>query len=631
MNWITVAWPMIAATCFTLSALHLMIGFKRHDKQAHLLYATFAAGVACFALFELQMTQAATVDEFGFLQRWIHVPAYVLIVASIWSVHFFFGTGSARFAWALTGFYALLLAINFSTGASINYQRIEALRPIEVWGGVKVPIVDAVVNPWSRLEALAFVLWIVFIVQATVRLWRRGDRDSRRKAALVGGSFLFLGLVGASIAQLRHEGIIDFPYLRAWVVFAGLLALGYELSSDVFRATELARQVHLTEADAREQAERLRLALTGARLALWDWDLQAGTVYLSDRWQEMLGGHPQPIVITFRALSTLVHPDDFPELRRRLREVLKGRSPEYEVEHRVRTMSGNWIWIYSRGEVVARDPSGRALRMSGVNEDISERKQAEERFRQNEAEMAQQRSELAHLSRAAMLGELSGSLAHELNQPLAAILSNAQAAQRFLAQDPGDLREVRAILQDIVDDDKRAGEVIRRLRALLRKEGIEHQAVDVNEVVRDVLRIMRSDLVNRNVTVGTQLAPALPQVTGDRVQLQQVMLNLVINGCDAVEASRAPDRQLTVRTALVDGHIEVAVADRGNGIGPADLERVFEPFVTTKADGMGLGLAVCRTIVTAHAGRIWAARNADAGTTFRFTVPVPEPKASASA
>jgi PAS domain S-box-containing protein len=230
----------------------------------------------------------------------------------------------------------------------------------------------------------------------------------------------------------------------------------------VFRATELARQVHVTEAEAREQAERLRLALTGARLALWDWDLQAGTVYLSDRWQEMLGGHSAAIVITFRALSTLVHRMIFPELRRRLREVLKGRSPEYEVEHRVRTMSGNWIWIYSRGEVVARDPSGTALRMSGVNETSASASSQRSAFARTRQEMAQQRSELAHLSRAAMLGEISGSLAHELNQPLAAILSNAQAAQRFLAQDPGDLREVRAILQDIVDDDKRAGEVIRR-------------------------------------------------------------------------------------------------------------------------------------------------------------------------
>ena len=230
-----------------------------------------------------------------------------------------------------------------------------------------------------------------------------------------------------------------------------------------------------------------------------------------------------------------------------------------------------------------------------------------------------------------MLGELSGSLAHELNQPLAAILSNAQAAQRFLARNPGDLSEVNAILQDIVDDDKRAGEVIRRLRALLRKEEIEHQPVDVNEIVLEVLRLMRSDLVNRNVSVSVQLAPALPAITGDRVQLQQVLLNLVINGCDALDTLHARDRRLALRTALVEGQIEVSVTDSGKGIAAEELERVFEPFVSTKPDGMGLGLAVCRTIVTAHAGRIWATRNADTGTTFRFTVPAGNARIAAAA
>jgi signal transduction histidine kinase len=444
------------------------------------------------------MTQATTVEEFGSLQRWIHVPAYVLIVSAIWSTLFFFGTGNARYAWALTGFFAFLLAINFSTGVSINYLRIDALRPIEVWGGVTVPIAEAVVNPWSRLEALAFVLWILVMLDATVRLWRRGDRESRRKAVIIGGSFLLLGLIGALMAQLRHEGLLDFPYLRAWVVFAALLALGYELSSDVFRATELARQVHVTEAGAREQAERLRLALTGARLALWDWDLENGRVVP----ERALAGNDRRKRPADR--DHLCRPRRTRSPGRLSRAAaLPARDPqgersEYEVDHRVRTVAGEWIWIHSRGEVVLRDPNGKALRMSGVNEDITARRQAEEAA-------ARQRMELAHLSRVTMLGELSGSLAHELNQPLAAILSNAQAAQRFLQQNPGDLREVRAILQDIVDDDKRAGEVIRRLRALLRKEEIEHQALDVNEIVLEVLRLMRSDLVNRGVSVVTQL------------------------------------------------------------------------------------------------------------------------------
>jgi len=244
--------------------------------------------------------------------------------------------------------------------------------------------------------------------------------------------------------------------------------------------------------------------------------------------------------------------------------------------------------------------------------------------RQNEAE-------LAHLSRVAMLGELSGSLAHELNQPLAAILSNAQAAQRFLARNPGDLGEVRAILQDIVDDDKRAGEVIRRLRALLRKEEVEHHALDVNDVVLEVLRLMRGDLVNRNVSVSTQLAAALPAVTGDRVQLQQVLINLVINGCDALEGEGARERQISVRTRVAGDQVEVSVADSGKGIAADSLERVFQPFVTTKVHGMGLGLAVCRTIVTAHAGRIWAARNPGAGATFHFTLPAAKAKVAANA
>ena len=614
---------MIAASCVTLAVLHLMIGVRRRERT-HLLYATFAVGIACFTLYELQMTQATTVAEFGLLQRWIHIPAYVLIAASIWSVHFFFGTGNARFAWALTGLYALLLAINFSSGVSINYLRIDALRPVQVWGGVTVPIADGVVNPWSRLEAAGFVLWIFFILDATVRLWRRGDRESRRKAAIVGGSFLLLGLIGASLAQLRHEGLIDFPYLRAWVVFAGLLALGYELSSEVLRAGQLARQVEAGEAQIRANAERLRLALTGARLAWWDWDLASNNVFLSDRWQEILGGPAQPVVTSFPELAALVHPDDLPALRRTLRETLRGERSEYEVDHRVRPLSGDWVWIHSRGEVVSRDASGRALRMSGVNEDITARRHAEEA-------LAQQRTELAHLSRVAMLGELSGSLAHELNQPLAAILSNAQAAQRFLAQSPGDLAEVSAILQDIVHDDKRAGDVIRRLRLLLRKDLMEHVPLDVNEIVQDVLRLMRSDLVNRNVTVSTQLEPALPPVTGDRVQLQQVLLNLLINGCDALDGLHARERHLAVRTTFANGCIEVAVADRGRGIAPGDIERVFTPFVTTKPHGMGLGLAICRTIVDTHSGKIWAAPNAGAGTTFHFTLPVTPAKSAAAA
>ena len=222
-----------------------------------------------------------------------------------------------------------------------------------------------------------------------------------------------------------------------------------------------------------------------------------------------------------------------------------------------------------------------------------------------------------------MLGELSGSLAHELNQPLTAILSNAQAGQRFLAHDNPDLNEIREILKDIVEEDKRAGEVIRRLRLLLKKGEVEQQLLDPNEVVREILKLVRSDLMNQEVAVLTELAPGLPPVKGDRVQLQQVLLNLVVNGCDAMSKNPARERQLVIFTRLKPGEgVRISVADRGVGFAPDHHDKVFEPFYTTKSHGLGLGLSVCRTIVKAHGGRLWATNNAGPGATFHFTLPV---------
>ena len=254
--------------------------------------------------------------------------------------------------------------------------------------------------------------------------------------------------------------------------------------------------------------------------------------------------------------------------------------------------------------------------MRGVVLDVTQRHQMQ-------SEALQQRKELTHLSRVAMLGELSGSLAHELNQPLAAILANAQAAQRFLAQGPGSLDEVGLILRDIVEEDKRAGELIGRLRILFKKGEIQRQPLDANELVRDVLRLMRSDLISRRMAASSELAPQLPEVSGDPVQLQQVLLNLLINAADATPDGVSEVQPLVVRTARAEsGDVLISVSDRGRGILPENLHTVFDPFMTTKAHGMGLGLTVCRTIMHAHGGRIWAENNAGGGATFHFSLAI---------
>ncbi len=242
--------------------------------------------------------------------------------------------------------------------------------------------------------------------------------------------------------------------------------------------------------------------------------------------------------------------------------------------------------------------------------------------KQTELEAQRLRQDLSHIGRVSAMGELTASLAHELNQPLTAILSNAQAAQRLLAADVVNLGEVREILADIVADDKRAADMIHRLRGLIKKGDLEFVPLDLNEIVGEVAWLVRSDAVLRNVSLRLEFADDLPSVRGDRVQLQQVVLNLVLNGLEAMRESRAGERLLVIRTAR-DGAaaVRVAVQDSGPGIDERDLDRMFEPLYTTKTEGLGMGLAIVRTIVDAHGGGLQAANNPQGGATVHFTLP----------
>ncbi len=254
-------------------------------------------------------------------------------------------------------------------------------------------------------------------------------------------------------------------------------------------------------------------------------------------------------------------------------------------------------------------------KLLSIVRDISDRKRAE-------LDAAAHRQELAHLNRVLILAEQSGALAHELSQPLAAILTNAQAARRLLDQRSLDLDELRATLDDVIKNDKRAGAVIHRLREFLKKSNAVLQPVDLNEVTREVLDLAHSDLLLRRMPITTVLSPGVPLVMGDRVQLQQVILNLVLNACDAMSTVDPAERELVLTTVVDDECVQIAIADRGVGIPDGELDSVFDPFVTHRPQGLGLGLAISRSIVVAHGGRIQAENNADRGTTFRCFLPV---------
>ena len=250
--------------------------------------------------------------------------------------------------------------------------------------------------------------------------------------------------------------------------------------------------------------------------------------------------------------------------------------------------------------------------------DISARKAAE-------LQAEKDRAALTHMSRVSMMGQLSASIAHQLNQPLAAILGNAEAARKMLDREGLDRVEMKAICDDIITADLRAAEVIRRLGALFKRGEVAFAPLDLNELVAETLELVRTELVTRHVEVVTELDASLPPVDGSRVQLQQVLLNLILNAADAMADNGAEARTVTVRTETQGTDVRLCIVDRGTGIAPSDLDRIFDPFWSTKSSGIGIGLAICQSIIRAHQGTLTAANNPDRGSTFCVRWPVRRP------
>lgn len=300
------------------------------------------------------------------------------------------------------------------------------------------------------------------------------------------------------------------------------------------------------------------------------------------------------------------------DLLRYICDVLAGLSTRRHLEFS-RTAPEGTLWYEMSIEPLRRPEGGAVI----TRTEITASKQAAVQARE-------QRQQLAHLSRAAVLGELSGAFAHELTQPLTSILGNAEAALQILEREEGIPADVMEMLRDIIRDDVRAAEVIQRLRSMLSRGEIQRQPTDLNQVIRDVLTLAHSDLITRNVSVAMNLSPHAVLVLADAVQLQQVVLNLVVNACEAMSDSPMSERRLSIATRSIDEGraVECVVCDRGGGIPSDQLERIFQPFVTTKKHGLGLGLGICRSIIEAHGGRLWAANAPAGGAELHFTAKV---------
>jgi two-component system, LuxR family, sensor kinase FixL len=620
ISWVTIIWSMITSACLTLAVVHFWVWCMKRTAWASLAFAVAAVAVAAIAVGEFQIMRASTPEGIVFTMRWMDIPVAVLVTALVGFVQLNFRTGHPWLGWTAAILRFLSLFLNFTSRGTDNYREITALRQITFLGEPVTVVAKAVTNPWGHLSEFSMLLLLVFVVDAAIRFGRSGEPENRRRALLMGGSIAGFLLVSASSSALIENRLIQTPYLISFPFLAIVLVMNYELSRDIIRATELSQEL-------REHEQQLQALLDNVPDRIYFKDLQSRFVKLNHMLVKRLGlANPE------QAIGKTDFDFQLPERAREFyadeqRVMQTGEALINKTEKQIMP-DGETAWT-STTKVPLRDPQGKVIGLAGINRDITQQKRAER-------EIEQQREELAHLSRVTTLNELSGSLAHELNQPLAIILTNAQAAQRLLAQLSPDLAEARDILADIVSEDQRAGDVIRRLRALLRPGQTHPQPLSLNEIIEDVLRIARSDLIGRSITVHRRLAENVPQVLGDRIQLQQILLNLFLNAGDAMTERPPTARLLTLTTVHLDGAVRVSVSDTGCGL-PPDAERIFEPFYTTKKEGLGLGLSICRSIATAHNGRLWAeARSASAadiasgdttvigGTTFHLELPAME-------
>jgi two-component system sensor kinase FixL len=603
MSWVTIIWSMIASACLMLAAMHLLIWYKKRTAWASLIFAVMAVMTATLAGLELWGMRAETAQEYGVILRWAHVPYWVLIISLVVFIRVYLRAGRPWLAWTVCAMRTFALLLNFLVGQNLNYREVTGLRHV-LYFGESVSVGEGVANPWMLVGQLSLLLLVIFVADATFAVWRRGDRQ---RLVLLGGTIIFFVMGGTGMFVLTFWGLIHIP-VTASLFFLGIVAvMGYELSLEALRAAGL------TE-DLRKREEWLDLAADSAGVGLWLWDFKTNLLWITEKTR-MLYGISSQGQVSFESFLSKLHPDDLDWVTQAGRKCTQ-EGADFRYDYRIVMPDGSIRWL----KVLAKaflGPSGKPERMTGVSLDITERKQAEQ-------ENEQKRNELAYVARVSTMNQLASSLAHELNQPLGAIMRNAEAGELFLQDPSPDLDEIRAILADIRRDDQRAGAVIDRMRSQLKRREVEHNLLDLNLLAGEVIALVFPEADARKVRIVLNPVSSLPQVRGDRVQLQQVLLNILINAMDAMNDSAPDDRRITVLIQAVDTQVEVAVSDSGCGM-PADkLSHVFEPFFSTKPNGLGMGLAISRSIIEAHRGSIRAKNNEAGGATFTITLPAAE-------
>ena len=858
MSWVTVIWSMSAGACLTLAFLQFIVWWKDRAARANLAFSIGAVAVAIFASLELMLMRAETPAQFNTVTRWIHVPAWVLIVSTVAFVRLYLNAGRRWLAWTIVAVRTLSLILNFVLSPNINFREITAVGHVRFLGG-SVAVPHGVPNPWMLVAQFSLLLLAIFVVEAAITVWRRGNR---RQALVVGGSIILLVVLGSGQAVAMMWGFLATPLTVTLFYLAFVAAMAYELSYDLIRAAKVNRQLQASEASLRESEQRFRIVADAAPVLIWMSSVDKLCTFFNKRWLEFTGRsleqelgngwaegvHPddlqkclktytdafdarKPFVMQYRLkrndgeyrwisddgvarydadgtfagyigscvdvtdlltqqralhqfeervalaaeaahlgvweLDTItdriwvsdkvrelfqfpaedeitysefqkrLHPEDRAARDQAVQRAIRTQG-SYEIEYRIVRPDGNVRWIGGRGRCLPGG-DGKSTRLLGVSMDITERKQAEELFQlateaspsgtvlidhdgriilvnahaeklfgyardeligknveillperfgtsyENDRanffiapearatnacadlfarrkdgsevpvevgvnpvqtphglvvlanvvdisarlaaeEIARRtRQQVELLSRVSLLGEMTASLAHELNQPLAAIVNNATAAMQYLEQGRLNPEQLKDILNDVVADGRRARDVMHNVRSAIKKGAAIRGRINLNDLVNAITHMVQPDAAAHLCKIRMSLTADLPPIEGDPIQIQQAMINLIRNAFDAMRDSPPSRRIVEIATDYNgDGAIRVAVRDYGSGISEATRDRLFEQFFTTKDEGLGMGLAIVRSIVEAHGGKISAENAQGGGARFYFRLPITE-------
>ena len=722
---------MLIGACVAIALPNLLLGIWQR-RAAPLFFVLAVVGVIGMAVAELVFMRAQSAEEFTHALQWAQLPPFVLIVALVGFVRCYFRSGRLwlGFAAGVGRFVCLVLAFMAKPGLISN--EIIALRQIPFLGDtVSGPAVA--IGSRTHISELSSLLFLIFVIDASITSWRQEEAVGRRKVLVIGGSIVFSVLTAAGLIGLIDRQILELPYLASFPFVVILMAMALELGSDLFRAGEVAQKLQASETSLHEFEERVTLAAEAARLGVWELNTRTQKLWMSDKERELFQFPPEK-EITYEEFQERVHPED-----RALRDSAVQRAIQtqggYEIEYRILFPDGTVRWIGARARCVS-DGDGALSRLLGVSMDVTERKETEELFRVAteaspsgtvlvndqgrimlvnshveqlfgyqrdeligkpveifiperfatghpahraefltapktramgadrelgarrkdgtefpveiglnpvrtprgilvlativdisarklaEEEARIQREQINLLTRVSLLGNITASLAHELNQPLSAIVSNAYTGTGLIDKGKADPEALREILVDVGVGGRRAQVIIENVRNAIKKGTPIRRQISLNQIVMNVAHMIQLDAGVHSCEVKTSLANDLPTVEADTTQIEQVLINLVENAFEAMRNVSVDDRKVEILTQRSsDEGVSVIVRDYGIGIREEVRGRLFEQFFTTKEEGLGMGLAIVRSIVEAHGGKIEAENVEGGGARFHFTLP----------